>query len=296
MKQFIKTLKYLKSHPLTGKKYPKAIIRLIIWQIKTRLNDKFYIINWINDAKFIAKRGLKGITGNIYAGLHEFHEMSFLLHFLRPEDIFYDVGANVGSYSILSAKCVGAETVSIEPIPETYKILLENIKLNNIDRNDLPLNIGLGSKNEIKAFTKNLGAANHVIKDNSEHSDLIQKEIRTLDSIAKENIPRLIKMDVEGFEFEILQGGIQTLSNSKCSSVIVETNGSGLRYGYKDNEIHLKLLDIGFKPISYNPFHRNCTEVNSYNENGSTIYVKDIVMVSDRVKSAKNFKVLNLTI
>lgn len=46
---------------------------------------------------------MTGATGNWYCGLQEYEDMSFVLHALRPGDLFVDVGANIGSYSILAA-------------------------------------------------------------------------------------------------------------------------------------------------------------------------------------------------
>jgi hypothetical protein len=43
------------------------------------------------------------MSGNIYAGLHEFGDMAFVLHFLRAGDLFADVGANIGSYTVLAS-------------------------------------------------------------------------------------------------------------------------------------------------------------------------------------------------
>ena len=45
----------------------------------------------------MARKGMTGASGNIYFGLHEFEEMGFLLHFLREEDLFIDIGAYIGS-------------------------------------------------------------------------------------------------------------------------------------------------------------------------------------------------------
>ena len=53
---------------------------------------------------------------NIYRGLFEYEDMLFLLHALRPENIFVDVGANVGAYTILSSKVVNAKSVAFEPM------------------------------------------------------------------------------------------------------------------------------------------------------------------------------------
>ena len=58
-----------------------------------------------------------GATGNIYCGLHDFEEMSFLMHFLRAGDVFADVGVNVGAYSMLAAS-VGARAIAFEPAGE----------------------------------------------------------------------------------------------------------------------------------------------------------------------------------
>ena len=45
---------------------------------------------------------MHGVTGNVYCGLHDFAEMSFMLHLLRAGDLFADIGANVGSYTVLA--------------------------------------------------------------------------------------------------------------------------------------------------------------------------------------------------
>lgn len=75
---------------------------------------------------------MTGATGNIYTGLHEFIDMAFCLHLLRPGDLFIDVGANVGSYTILASKVVGANSFTLEPVPETFKRLKRNININDI--------------------------------------------------------------------------------------------------------------------------------------------------------------------
>ena len=59
---------------------------------------------------------MTGATGNIYAGLHEFVDMAFCLHLLRSGDLFVDVGANIGSYTVLASKVAGANSVTLELI------------------------------------------------------------------------------------------------------------------------------------------------------------------------------------
>jgi predicted RNA methylase len=75
---------------------------------------------------------MTGATGNIYVGLMEYEDMSFLLHYLQKDDLFYDIGANVGVYTVLTSQVKEVKTVSIEPLPLTYEKLLDNININRL--------------------------------------------------------------------------------------------------------------------------------------------------------------------
>jgi len=106
---------------------------------------------------------MTGATGNIYTGLHEFEEMSFVLHFLRKDDVMFDIGANIGSYTILAGAVVGAECFAFEPIPDTFGHLIDNVNINGIYEKVKCYNIGIADKNGILKFTSNLDTCNHVV-------------------------------------------------------------------------------------------------------------------------------------
>jgi hypothetical protein len=74
---------FLATHPLTKHRRLPAMARVLRWQIASRIHDEV-IVHWIGGTRLAARRGMTGLTGNIYAGLHEFADMAFLLHFLRP--------------------------------------------------------------------------------------------------------------------------------------------------------------------------------------------------------------------
>ena len=65
-------------------------------------------------------------TGNYYVGLLEFEEMAFAIHFLDNSDIFFDIGANIGSYSILASGISKSRTIAFEPIESTFLQLEKN--------------------------------------------------------------------------------------------------------------------------------------------------------------------------
>jgi hypothetical protein len=98
----VNTLCFLLNHPLSqGQKLP-TLERFIRWQLGSRMLPAEVVWPFVNDARLIVRPGMTGATGNVYVGLHEFEDMAFLLHYLRPGDLFVDVGANVGSYTVLA--------------------------------------------------------------------------------------------------------------------------------------------------------------------------------------------------
>ena len=159
---FLRIVRFIASHPLNESGRLSAVLKFIRYQFATRLFDSKFLVNWVNDAKFIVSKGETGLTGNLYCGLMEYQYMSFLLHYLRRDDKFYDIGANVGAYTILASGVIGAESVSFEPLPSTYDRLVDQIKINRIEHLVEPINSGVGDKAETLQFTNNLNCMNRV--------------------------------------------------------------------------------------------------------------------------------------
>ena len=104
----IESVKFIATHPLTRDNTFKSLLRFVRWQIGSRLVPGPIVYDWINGSRFLVRAGETGLTGNVYTGLHEFQDMGFLLHVLGDGDLFIDVGANVGSYTILACSSRGA--------------------------------------------------------------------------------------------------------------------------------------------------------------------------------------------
>jgi len=68
---------FLATHPLTRRRRLSATARVLQWQIVSRIRGEV-IIDWISGTRFAARRGMTGITGNIYAGLHEFAPLFYI--------------------------------------------------------------------------------------------------------------------------------------------------------------------------------------------------------------------------
>lgn len=290
----ISSLKFIVSHPLNQNKKVNSISRFLKWQINTALNPYPIIYQFTNKAKLIVQKGMTGATGNLYCGLHEYEDMGFLLHLLRSDDLFIDIGANIGSYTVLASGHIGADTVCFEPVPSTFKHLINNIYLNQMQARVQSFNMALGSHTGSINFTTALDTINHVVKEPG--ADTIEIPIKTLDSVLQDSFdPILIKIDVEGYETEVLNGALKTLANTSLKAIIVELNGSGRRYGFDEDKIHSLFLDFGFKPFSYDPRKRYLSEA-LRNSGHNTIYIRDIEFVKKRITEAPTIEILNVSI
>ena len=280
------------NHELIKDNKARAILRFAVWQLKSRMYRRDLIHSWIDGSKFYVKNGETGLTQNIYAGLHEFEDMGFLLHCLNDNDEFIDIGANSGSYSILAGAVCGARVLAIEPVGTTFQRLVNNFTLNGLDKVSKALNVGLGASSGTLVMTSGLDTTNQIVLGETEFAT-VEVQVVTLDEVTRDMNPTLIKMDVEGWETEVVRGGSKTLSNPSLLGIIIELNESGFRYGYRDSEIVSSLKDFGFLPFSYDPRNRILKSLEKQNpKGGNTIFVRNQSEVIRRMQIAPKRQVL----
>ena len=295
MKKLLQIIRFINGHPLARRHKLKAYWRFLYWQISQSIYPHELIYSFVGGTKLVVKKGLTGATGNIYTGLHEFSDMGFLIHFLRKDDLFFDIGANVGSYTVLAGGYSGARTVAIEPIPKTFSWLIRNLAVNNLQQKVKPKNIGMGSQKGKLHFTAAYDTVNHVLsKDEISRGEYaVDVQIETFDSISSaEGIPGLVKIDVEGYETEVLKGMENSLKSDLLKAIIIELNGSGMRYGYEESWIDKCLRENNYKPYQYDPFSRILQEVEHFGSH-NTIYIRDIDFVKDRLANAEKLTVFS---
>ena len=106
----------------------------------------------------------------------------------------------------------------------------------------------------------------------------------TLDDALKEKCPTVIKLDVEGYETNVLIGAKNILQNPSLIAIIVELNGSGDRYGNKDIEIHNLLTSKGFNSYQYDPAKYELKSLKGrFNQISNTLYLREIDEVKRRI-------------
>lgn len=272
--------RYITKHPLTADHPYDAMARFLRWQISSRLRDE-QVIEWVGGASFVARRGMTGITGNIYCGLHEFADMAFLLNLLKPNDLFLDIGANVGSYTILASKVRGAETIAIEPDPTTILSLHRNIECNKIESLVKVHRTVVGSEKGEIYFTLGLDSVNRVASADHPNAQLMPME--TLDAVVGEAKPTFMKLDVEGHENAVLRGATKTLSSPSLIGIETEL---------ADAEVVERLGMAGFHRASYLPQERKLVEGAVENGANNALFVRNFQECERRIGEAIPISIL----
>jgi FkbM family methyltransferase len=286
MMNALRSLNFIARHPLNRTEPLRAIARVLAWQIATRLRPHAVAVPFVEKTRLLVTRGMTGATGNVYCGLHEFEDMAFVLHALRPGELFVDVGANIGSYTVLAAGVVGARALAFEPVPRTYRALLDNLRLNDLVALVDARNEGVGAESGRLTFTSDLDTDNHVVAQTERNEACVEVPMTTLDAaLAVE--PCIIKVDVEGFESAVIAGGERTFRSPSVMAVLMELNGSGARYGFDEQRLHGRMLEYGFAPARYDPLARTL-HASDFGPGrcGNLLYVRDAHALQARLSAA----------
>ena len=282
-----KTLRYILNHPLNRPHRVAAMKRFVNWQFGSRMVPGAVLIDWVDDAKMMIRPGDHGLTGNIYCGLQEFEDMSYLLNVTTPEDLFIDVGANAGAYSILACKARGAKGHCYEPVPSTFETLKSNLNVNDLAEQVKAMNVGIADKEGTLRFHSDLNCENRVLAEGENPSNSIDVPVHSLDSLLEGLNPTILKVDVEGFEGAVVEGADSVLSNPSLHSIIIELRGHGAKFGFDEDAVLKKLLDYGFSSREYDPFTRDLRNLNGLNtEVGNTLLTRNEDLVMSRLEQA----------
>lgn len=179
-----------------------------------------------------------------------------VLSSLRPDDVFYDVGANIGVYSCLAASVVETEVLAFEPEPRNAARLRENARLNDADVD--VYEVALSEANETREFgvmyfdgAHQTGPAGHsFVQGGSDVAETISVESVIGDDFIEERDlpkPTVMKIDVEGAEWGVLSGLESTLSDPGCRLVYCELHRGRLEaQGRSVEDVEDELSRLGF--------------------------------------------------
>jgi FkbM family methyltransferase len=200
-------LRWVFGHPLTADAPWSAVNRYLRWKIASRIARSSIVVPYVNDTKLLVDTSMSTASFTIFFGLGEFEDMSFVLHLLTNEDLFGDVGANIGLYSVLASGVRGAKSVAMEPVPTTVEALRLNTAINGLSGLVDILEIGIGAEPGELDFSTDEDGSNHVVQDGSG----CRVPVLPLDEVFGVRTPILLKVDVEGFETNVFKGAQRLL-------------------------------------------------------------------------------------
>lgn len=237
--------------------------RAIAWRyIKKRYPNKPIITKLGKDLK-VRIYPYDVIGKDIYIKkMFEKAESNFVMKFLKPGMVFFDVGANLGQYTLLAANRVGinGQVHSFEPNNRMFAELQFNVRLNNLSDicrlNQLALSDvnGQGMLSKYEAGAEVYGSLGNHKRWESTIIGYEHIKTATLDSYVEEQSidhVDLIKMDIEGAELLALKGSATLLSRDDGPVVLVElADINTVGFGYKAVEVWDYLESCGYQMFS----------------------------------------------
>ena len=162
------------------------------------------------------------------------------------EGVLWDVGANIGLYSIYAAARTNLTVLAFEPAPVNYFILTRNIHLNRFDERVMPYAIAFSNRSEAALFNMGSlqpgGAMGHFgesveqVKAGDHVNEINYRQAMlgfSIDEFVKmfnPAFPNFMKIDVDGIENKIIQGGMKTFSDPRFKSLSIEVDDREVEY------------------------------------------------------------------
>jgi FkbM family methyltransferase len=196
---------------------------------------------------------------------HERPIVEEFLTALNSDDTFYDIGANVGTYTCFAAAELGpSRTVAFEPEPENANRLEENLARNDLDAEVIQVALSdTDGTVDLSLTGDEAGEGEHSIATNDGGQTLEVKTARGDSILEKRKLPKptVVKIDVEGAELSVLQGLRETLDEN-CRLIFVELHTEKIRrFDVGPSEVKTFLTEVGF-------------EVTEISQRGSTVFLK----------------------
>jgi FkbM family methyltransferase len=183
---------------------------------------------------------------------------------LRASDVFFDVGANVGFFTVMAARIVGdsGHVYAFEPLPRLARLLRKSAARNLLGNVTIIEAVVGKTQGRASVAAMTDSAYSHVmdgalaIDDSHGTWKPVSVESVTLDEYVGRvvrRVPRLIKMDIEGSEIEAIDGARSILSQADGPDVICEVGYPHLaRFGHTPEELFGRFQAMGFVPLNPN--------------------------------------------
>lgn len=189
-----------------------------------------------------------------FAAYDEAEEMDMALRLIKPKDVVFDIGSNIGWYAInILLQKKDAEVYCFEPIKSSFSCSIENFRLNNL-KTDKIYNFGLSDENKKIKFYFDIECAMASSMSNlrKNKATVTQKcEVRKMDDFVLK-LPSFgkldfIKCDVEGAEFLVFRGGLETIKKFKPIIFTEMLRKWSKKFDYHPDDIIKLFRSVGYE-------------------------------------------------
>ncbi len=270
-RQFANSLKSILDNPHISR--GEGIVKHLHWQY-LKAFDQFPFEQEISRSRIVAAHKRCGVSALIYSQrLYNYNNMLLLQMLLNDGGSFLDIGANIGSFTLIASEQEKARVYAFEPHPETFRLLQRNVELNR--RNNVSLfNVALGQADGKVFLSDDAGSTtNHIEPVKSERTVAVR--CMRIDTVCSEHAihPQYVKIDVEGFEYDVLAGFGAYLE--AIDLLMIEMNGLSDQRSHGQREIHALLRSNRITGPWRCDFDRKTLRLNDRSGIEDSLYLSD---------------------
>ena len=238
--------------------WPVRLGKVFLWRVINRLNSRWGV-ELVGTSKWGGRFmcSLRDLVQSriYYTGVWEPSLTDFIMKRMGPGDVFVDIGANVGYFTVLAANLVGDEgrVIAIEASPRIHAKLCDNVEMNrlsNVVTHNCAVSDASGRAEIFAADETNVGHASLIRSDGGVAEAIV--DMRPLDLILtgeEFQKAKMIKIDVEGFEGPVLQSLLSHSAQLRDDvEIVVELAPKSLaRFGMSAQQVLDDMTDAGFR-------------------------------------------------
>jgi hypothetical protein len=241
--QFVNSLMRIARNPHIHR--GRAVARHLAWQLR-KLTARFPVELRLSNSALIATHGRCGISALVNThGMYDYNNMTLIQLMLSGGGLFVDVGANIGAYTLIASELGAAQVLAFEPHPVTFVALCAAV----------------GDESGMVAITNTPGSSTTHITSAEGFDSVVVPMVRLDSELAARGLkPYIVKIDVEGYELNVLKSLGTALADVVI--VFVEINGLSQIRATGAEPICAMLIAAGFVgPLYYDAASRELTEI-----------------------------------
>lgn len=223
---------------LLSRKSPKKIKNFLLFKyisakrsmkykyLKIRSKDGF-LLKEVQGSKMLLDLNDKGISFELALdGIREKESTKNIYDEINEGDIVIDIGANIGYYLLMESKIVGknGKVYGIEPVPRNFEMMSKNVEINAYSNIEL-FKFAIGDKAEVSRIniSDKCNWSSMIYLENADVIKTVDVDVIRLDDFIKnKKYPDFIRMDVEGYEYNVIKGMKSILESKKPLKIFIE--------------------------------------------------------------------------